>query len=143
MSSDVCVRQKSLPVWAYSYAHPRTHLLTDVMHNICSETKLHRFACTRVCSWLYTAFVGAQTEQQFYFCSSHNLYRTAQVEQDFVEAPSQMLENWCFESEPLKLMSGHYKVYGLLIVAQLGLSCALDTRVQDLPDPLRSNHVLF
>ncbi|KAL2629464.1 hypothetical protein R1flu_014150 [Riccia fluitans] len=31
------------------------------------------------------------------------------VEDDFVEAPSQMLENWCFESSALKLMSGYYK----------------------------------
>ena len=29
------------------------------------------------------------------------------VEHDFVEAPSQMLEYWCYENKPLKMMSSH------------------------------------
>jgi len=44
-------------------------------------------------------------------CSRTNIstFAGTQTERDFVEAPSTMLENWVWEEESLKMMSGHYK----------------------------------
>jgi Zn-dependent oligopeptidase len=47
------------------------------------------------------------------------------VERDFVEAPSQMLENWCWEAPALARMSKHY-LTGQPIAAELVAKACFD-----------------
>ena len=71
------------------------HEMGHAFHGLLSKTKFARFHGTR-CA-----------------CSSLLVIRSSSpsgsVAWDFVEAPSQMLENWCWEPKVLKLMSSHYK----------------------------------
>ncbi|KAF8505246.1 metallopeptidase MepB [Hysterangium stoloniferum] len=41
--------------------------------------------------------------------TAYSRFHGTAVARDFVEAPSQMLENWCWEPKVLKQMSSHYK----------------------------------
>jgi metallopeptidase MepB len=39
----------------------------------------------------------------------YSRFHGAETVMDFSEAPSQMLENWCWDKDALKLLSGHYQ----------------------------------
>lgn len=41
--------------------------------------------------------------------TKYQMFHGTSVARDFVEAPSQMLENWCWEPKVLAMMSSHYK----------------------------------
>ena len=42
-------------------------------------------------------------------CTYYVVYSGTQTDRDFLEAPSQLLENWCWEPNTLKELSKHYK----------------------------------
>jgi len=62
----------------------------------------------RLCRFLLSKSRDANAE--YLVQAEYEMFSGTAVERDFVEAPSQMLENWCWEHEPLLMMSQHYKV---------------------------------
>lgn len=56
-------------------------------------------------------------------CSTTRLNRFAsfRCEMDFVEAPSQMLENWCWEPATLQMLSGHHADHSKKLPMELAL----------------------
>ena len=80
------------------------HEFGHVMHQICAQAN---YALFRLLSARLTRFANKFTASgkllTAMFCSGTS------VERDFVEAPSQMLENWCWTRESLRRMSKHYK----------------------------------
>lgn len=81
------------------------HEFGHVMHEICSKVGVITCKAREDPS-------GVNGLTELHLCSCQTAFSEfsgTQVETDFVEVPSQMLENWVWEKEPLRRMSRHYK----------------------------------
>lgn len=81
------------------------HEFGHVMHQICAEVGATPFILFYTYTFDELQFLKPSMLQQADFA----MFSGTHVERDFVEAPSQMLENWVWERESLQRMSKHYK----------------------------------
>jgi Zn-dependent oligopeptidase len=84
------------------------HEFGHVMHGIASQSKYAKFAGTSV----ERDFVGNQNKNLSHIMSYVIICNGSVVSlrlPTHTEAPSQMLENWCFETSVLRKFSRHYK----------------------------------
>ena len=78
------------------------------MHHILSNTRFHRFASFRVEQ--VRVYYSFGVYSRLLWCTASALRPPLALhKQDFVEAPSQALENWCWVPSILALMSGHFE----------------------------------
>lgn len=117
--------ERRLPVAAMvaNFTKPRKGWPSLLQHHEV-ETYFHEFGhvmheiCSKVAVWSRFTAAGlrvgsvCRTEVEPWLCvhqTAFSEFSGTQVEMDFVEVPSQVLENWVWEKETLRRMSGHYK----------------------------------
>ncbi|PKA49920.1 thimet oligopeptidase [Apostasia shenzhenica] len=134
------------------------HTCVLSLQNGCSSTKVARkipvtlliFNCTKQIDdapvmMRFTDVIGLFHE----FChvvhhicnrASFSRFSGLGLEADFVEIPAQLLENWCYESISIEMMSGHYEDITKSVTMEM---CKLLKKKRDLFSGLKLKQEIF